>query len=213
METVLVEKINVIEISDTTCSCQWRDQIFSITCRYRFANYQLLTTDIHRLLSTIKRSLDDAFCVVALTMFDLFPRPDWNFVFGQASIAKGVGAFSFIRYHPGFDSEDTNSELTKEETKLLMIRSCHVMVHEITHLFGISHCCYFRCLMNGANHLAEVDSQPLHLCPMDLHKLQYAIGFNPMQRYKNLLAFFEKNNSFFEEERVWLSGRLEKLNK
>jgi len=65
--------------------------------------------------------------------------------------------------------------------------------------------------MNGANHLEEVDSQPLHLCPMDLHKLQYMIGFNPIPRYIKLLEFFKKYKCFFEEERVWVEGRLESL--
>jgi len=138
-------------------------------------------------------------------MYDLYPKPDWNFVFGQASLSKCVGVFSFIRYHPGFYYGDTSSKLSDDEKKLLMMRSGHVMLHEITHLFGIKHCCYFRCLMNGANHLMEVDSQPLHECPMDLHKLEHVIGFNPMRRYQTLLAFFEKYSCYFEEEREWLS--------
>jgi len=148
---------------------------------------------------------------MAITMHDLYPKPSWNFVFGQAS-SKGVGVFSFVRYHPGFDLGDTTLKLDEGDKKLLMIRSCSVMVHEITHLFGIDHCCYFRCLMNGANNLKESDSQPLHLCPMDLHKLEHVIGFDPIIRYKKLLQFFEKY-TYFEEERVLLSKRLELLNK
>lgn len=31
----------------------------------------------------------DAFCIVGITMIDLYPRESWNFVFGQASLSKG----------------------------------------------------------------------------------------------------------------------------
>jgi len=52
------------------------------------------------------------------------------------------------------------------------------MVHEIGHMFGIEHCIYFDCCMNGANHIAESDAQPIHLCPVYVHKLEYVIGFD-----------------------------------
>ena len=34
-------------------------------------------------------------------------------------------------------------------------RACKVMVHEVCHMFGIKHCVYFHCLMNGSNHDEE----------------------------------------------------------
>jgi bacterioferritin len=34
-------------------------------------------------------------------------------------------------------------------------RSCKVLAHEIGHMFGLSHCVFFHCLMNGSNSLAE----------------------------------------------------------
>lgn len=39
---------------------------------------------------------------------------------------------------------------------------------------SIQHCIFFHCVMNGSNHLAETDSQPLHICPIDLRKLHYS---------------------------------------
>jgi archaemetzincin len=46
---------------------------------------QILTTDI---LQLMKSALpEDAFCVLAVTMEDLYPDPRWNFVFGQASLS------------------------------------------------------------------------------------------------------------------------------
>jgi len=40
------------------------------------------------------------------------------------------------------------------------------------------HGVFFNCLMNGSNHLAESDRRPLHLCPVDLRKLQWTLGFD-----------------------------------
>jgi len=90
------------------------------------------------------------------------------------------------------------------------------MVHELGHMFGLSHCVYFQCNMNGSNHLTESDSQPLELCPVCLHKLEDTVGFNAINRYKELLEFFTTNAAAFEKEKKWLAGRLlfveEKLN-
>ena len=37
-----------------------------------------------------KKKPEDAFCVVGITMIDLYPRDSWNFVFGQASLTEGI---------------------------------------------------------------------------------------------------------------------------
>ena len=40
----------------------------------------------------------DAVCYLGITMSDLYPDEDWNFVFGQASFDKRVGVYSLVRY-------------------------------------------------------------------------------------------------------------------
>ena len=47
---------------------------------------------------------------------------------------------------------------------------CKVLTFEIGHLFGIKHCIYWQCRMNGANHQNEL-IRNLYLCPICLHKL------------------------------------------
>jgi archaemetzincin len=89
---------------------------------------------------------------------------------------------------------------------LILRRSCKVLAHETCHMFGILHCIYFKCLMNGSNHLEESDRRPLHLCPVDLRKLHYSIGFDINQRYRNLLEFDKAVH--FDDEAQWLSKRL-----
>ena len=160
---------------------------------------QILTTDVLELLRI--RLPDDAFALLDTTMVDLYPDPQWNFVFGQASLRDRVGVYSFARYDPKFYGE------TRPDSRQLMLRrSCKVLAHETGHMFGIAHCIWYRCLMNGSNHIGEADSRPLHLCPVDLRKLQWSVGFDITKRYRNLLAFDAEAG--FEDEAQWLESRL-----
>jgi archaemetzincin len=163
-------------------------------------NHQILTGDV---LAILKKNLpSDAFCVLAITMEDLYPEPSWNFVFGQASLSERVGVYSFARYDPAFYGEKRG----KDYEKVLLKRSCKVLVHETGHMFGLQHCIYFKCVMNGSNHLGESDSRPMHLCPVCLRKLQYSIGFDVVARYRNLLHFYQKAG--FDNEAQWTANRL-----
>ena len=105
-------------------------------------------------------------------MHDIYPRPSWNFVFGLANLTARTGVFSFIRYDPRFWDIDH-----PERDKVLLRNSCGVMVHEIGHMFGIKHCIYFNCIMNGSNSYDESCRQLRFLCPVCLRKLQAAIRF------------------------------------
>jgi len=73
-------------------------------------------------------------------------------------------------------------------------------------MFGIHHCTFYSCLMNGSNHLEETDSQPLHLCPVDLRKLHWSVGFDVVDRYEKLRDFYKDVG--FEEEVRWLDQRI-----
>ena len=162
-------------------------------------NRQLLTTDILALLR--QRLPRDAYALLGITMEDLYPDPAWNFVFGQASLRERVGAYSFARYDPRFYHEKA-----ADAERLLLRRSCKVLAHEVAHMFGIEHCIYFHCLMNGSNHLEESDARPMHLCPVDLRKLQEAIGFDVVQWYRGLLD--ASVSAGFKDEAEWLKRRL-----
>lgn len=60
-------------------------------------------------------------------------------------------------------------------------------------MFGVRHCIYYQCVMNGSNHLEESESRPLELCVVCLRKLQSNIKFDILERYKKLYEFVEKN--------------------
>src|SRR4051812_20890576 len=124
--------------------------------------------------------------MLAVTMDDLYPKESWNFVFGEASSFERVAVFSFARlltpifysscrYVPTFP-EPLMDDLSLMDQRLLLKRSCGVMVHETIHMMGrigtmtsklkgVGHCVYYSCCMNGSDSLEESDSQPLHLCP------------------------------------------------
>ena len=161
---------------------------------------QILTGDV---LEFLKGTLlDDAFCLLAITMEDLYPHPSWNFVFGQASARDHVGVFSFARYDPVFYGERPG----KDYQKVLLRRSCRVLVHEVAHMFSLGHCIFFSCVLNGSNHLEESDARPLSLCPVCLRKLQFSIGFHVVDRYEKLFNFYQEFG--FEDEVGWMSKRL-----
>jgi archaemetzincin len=145
----------------------------------------------------------DGFALLGVTMTDLYPDPSWNFVFGQASPQGHVGVYSFARYDPRFYGE----ALSAGSRKLMLRRSCKVLAHETSHMFGIDHCVWYRCLMNGSNHLAESDARPLHLCPVDLRKLQWSIGFDVVERYRRLRDF--QHQAEFDDEVRWLDKRIQ----
>lgn len=166
-------------------------------------NRQILTHDVLRIL---KKGLPaDAFCVLAITMEDLYPNSSWNFVFGQASLQDRVGVFSFARYDPMFYGEKQENGYQK----ILLRRSCKVLVHEMAHMFSLAHCIYFKCVMNGSNHLQESDDRPPSLCPVCLRKLQFSIEFDIVDRYHKLLLFYQKAG--FDYEARWVSKRLKKI--
>jgi archaemetzincin len=160
---------------------------------------QLLSTDVLRWLT--KRVPDDAFGVVAITMVDLYPDPSWNFVFGQASFRERVAVQSFARQDPAFFGEPRGAGWQLTALK----RATWTLVHEIAHMFSISHCTHFRCVVAGSNHQEEADRAPLHPCPVCLRKLHHAIGFDPEIREVTLAAVLRKYG--ITDEAEWSERR------
>lgn len=164
---------------------------------------QLLSTDVLNWLEPLVP--DDAFCLLAITMEDLYPDEKWNFVFGQASLSNRVGVYSFIRYTPQFNGQQAN----ESAEGLVLRRSCKVLGHETGHMFGIKHCVHFHCLMNGSNHLQEADRQPMHLCPVCLRKLQSSVNFDVTKRYESLKQYSQ--DASWDDEAAWLGKRIESI--
>ena len=160
---------------------------------------QLLAPDVLKWLT--KRLPDDGFALQAVTMEDLYPEPSWNFVFGMASLSERVAVQSFARQDPAFFGEKREAGWQK----LALRRATWTMVHEISHMFGLTHCVYWKCVVAGSNHQAEADSRPLHPCPVCLRKLQSAIGFDPAVRETELAKVLHEVG--IEDEAAWSERR------
>ena len=168
------------------------------------------------IISELRRLIpDDATCLMALTMADLFDSPPDLFVAGLAAGNQRVGVFSFSRYDPSlsFSSEFWHETTTlktgfdvRETRRIVLQRSCKLLVHEVAHLLGVDHCVWFSCCMNGSGHLAEDFRQSMHLCPVDLRKLATLCGFDVTERYRALWRFFNRNGLSEEEE--WVKRRI-----
>jgi archaemetzincin len=146
--------------------------------RKRDFGVQWLTGDILEGLKKVKP--EDAAAVMAITTVDLYPDPEWNFVFGEASYDERVGVMSLSR----------SGDLEVEKV-LVLERTYGTAMHEVGHMFQLQHCVAWECPMNGCNHQEEADSRPMEPCPHCLAKLMRATGLDPKKRWTELRAAFE----------------------
>jgi archaemetzincin len=179
------------------------DLEFSPRKNPRSGQRQVLSTAVMSFLKT--RLPPDGYCLLGVTMEDLYPQPSWNYVFGQASLNERVGIYSLARYDPAFWGEERGNRYRD----LILQRSCKVLAHETAHMFGLRHCIYFACVVNGSNHMAETDAQPQHLCPVCLRKLHHAIGFEPVRRYEQLARFFRRQKWY--DDLDWVNRQLTRV--
>jgi len=85
MEVRICQPLDLCDIPNVT------SRIHSSTNRRQF-----LVDDIIGYLK--KNVLSRCYCVLGVTVVDLYPGPEWNFVLGQASFENGCGVLSFGRY-------------------------------------------------------------------------------------------------------------------
>ncbi|WP_228407571.1 MULTISPECIES: archaemetzincin [Chryseobacterium] len=142
----------------------------------------------------IKRKPKDAVVLMGITERDLYPRPDWNYVFGFASYENGVGVTSMYRFANG---HLTDSNFNESLTRLMKISS-----HEIGHMFGVTHCLNANCVMNGTSTLSETDFHYVRACSLCQRKLNSNIPYNNKKRLLELKRFFEKHHLHSELART-----------
>jgi len=153
---------------------------------------------------TVKYVPNNGHCLIFILLDDLYPESSWNYVFGLSSYDERVGVFSFARFSSSFE----NKNETIKFDNFLLYSSCSTLTHEICHTFGIEHCIYYTCLMNGCNSIEEAKKQPLYECPICLRKLQYSIGFDILERYKKMLNVTKKFGGNFKSASKWYENRI-----
>ena len=161
---------------------------------------QWFATDVLRLLEPQLPA--DAYCLLGITLTDLYSSQTLTYVFGQASLRHRTGVFSFARFDPAFYDEAAPPEVDS----LILRRSCRTLAHEICHMFGMQHCIFFACVVNGSNNLDENDSRPLHVCPVCLRKLHSSVSFDPVERDRNLLQVYQRLG--LTHDAAWAERRL-----
>lgn len=171
-------------------------------------SYQVHAGQILKAMSPVTPK--DAFCVAGITMCDLYPQESWNFVFGLANLSGRCGVYSLARYLSNFGKyENSRYEPDCEVNEPLLKRACKTMCHEIGHMFGLKHCIFFKCIMNGSNHLDESDSRPIFLCPVCLRKLHFTCKFDIIERYQKMEAFWAEHN--LQGDADWLNRRVKHI--
>jgi len=159
---------------------------------------QLLTTYI--LGEELPRRLPrDAAALVAVTASDLWPGQGWYYVFGQGTWFQRVAVCSFARLQ---GTREGHADRT-----LFLRRALKLVCHETGHNFGLHHCALYECLMDGSNHLAELDDHPVEVCPLCLSKLVYATGVDPLERFRKL-EFFALSHGLEEEALLYRRSTL-----
>ena len=136
----------------------------------------------------------DATAFLCFTSSDLFPDEQWNYVFGEATLEKRVGVYSLYRLR--------EKEKGKAAFEKLLDRTLKIAMHETGHMFSMRHCTKYECLMSGTNHLDETDRRPLDVCPECMAKIAWALGYDPVDRYKELAAFWAQEGRTDEQKQM-----------
>ncbi|WP_433836466.1 reprolysin-like metallopeptidase [Flavobacterium anhuiense] len=124
---------------------------------------------------------DRGVALMAITEKDLYPKPEWNYVFGLASYRDKIAVSSMYRMQ-----KEADFNLSLE--RLLKICS-----HEIGHMFGLHHCIAANCVMNGTNSMTETDGHSIRLCSLCQRKLNSGFKYNNVKRVKELEKYFKDN--------------------
>lgn len=127
----------------------------------------------------------DGIVIMGLTAQDLYPSPDWNFVYGLASYTMHTAVTSMSRFE--------DSDFKQGNYSLCLNRFIKTSTHEITHMFTVAHCTNAYCLMNGVNHSVELDQHPNALCSVCLAKLSWNLEFDHLKRMQNMISFCKKH--------------------
>ena len=93
------------------------------------------------------------------------------------------------------------------DSKTLLNRILKTATHELCHTFGIKHCIFYKCVMNVAEDLNQLDSLPLSLCPLCEDKICWLFNIDKKKRRKNLINFYYNHNLLNEIDRLILLNR------
>lgn len=176
--------------------------------RQHYGKEQLQAVEILEALKTYMTN--DTYQIVAITMRDLYPRKNWNFVEGLSDHRSRVGVVSFGR-HSAF----LNSKLSEEQQhSQLLKRSLPTLMRAMCENFGLRSCIYYECTMNATNSADENErNEKYRLCPICTCKLRSNINFNTMERFNKLtevcaeIGLVTESHSYDQLMSAWLQNQ------
>lgn len=96
-----------------------------------------------------------------------------------------------------------------------LFRACRTASHELGHCFGLDHCVYYACMMQGTASIIEDARQPPYLCPVDMRKVLTCTDFSEGEWYRTMIEYVKNRTEGgaggFDAFGAWLEGRLSEL--
>lgn len=128
---------------------------------------------------------NDAIAVLGITEHDIY-NPEYNFLYGISELKDGVGLVSTFRLIDY--GAQTKYNIRKVVSK------------QIANMFSIPNVKEFNCLLNFHSNIEELYYGKFDISPRVLEKLKYAIGFDYIKRFEDLLKFWRKEENAREIE-------------
>jgi len=102
------------------------------------------------------------------------------------------------------------SHYSEHSTEILWLeRVCRTASHELGHCFGMEHCGFYACMMQGTSSIAEDVRQPPYLCPIDSAEVLHALDCDGNARDKAILdvcSKFGSSGGMFTAYAAWLQA-------
>lgn len=128
-------------------------------------------TILHQLETTPVKGVEK---IIGVLDVDLF-LPVFTHVFGEAKQGGRVALISTYRLAENPSTHSTPSSLVLE-------RSAKVALHEVCHLFGLTHCENRQCLMHFSGNLEDLDQIPFFFCSYCSTYLRDSVPRNSLTR-------------------------------
>ncbi|MBL8945206.1 MAG: hypothetical protein JNK45_18715 [Myxococcales bacterium] len=144
-----------------------------------------------------------AYAMLTLVNHDLYALPEQDYAFGWSLHRDRQGVASFARFDPSFHGGLRPDDLEQA----ILRRSVRLLLHECAHMFGLTHCTYFRCALGPIDVLADLDARPPYPCPVCQCKLLRSAGVDPIAAVRRSVAVFAQLG--LHDEAAWGRRRLE----
>ena len=140
-----------------------RVKISSLDHAYDSSRMQYLSPRLLSRLGRMKKDRGDK--IVGLVDVDLY-SPGFDFVFGEADVAAGIATVSLYRLRQEYYAQPPDSNVFEE-------RAIKEAIHELGHLYSLSHCLNPECVMHFSTSLGYVDRKTKMFCAKCMQRLRH----------------------------------------